>query len=93
MTHDTPTCCQAFSSGVDNTCFNDFGLSRPGIKARSPTCKAKALPMRHPARDQSPISHMQGESSTYETPRPGIKARSPTCKAKALPMRHRGSIT
>ena len=63
--------------------------SRPDL----PHARAKALPMRHPARDQSPISHMQGESSTYETPRPGIKARSPTCKAKALPMRHRGSIT
>ena len=35
-TRDTHTCCQAFGSGADTACFNDLGLSRPGIEPRSP---------------------------------------------------------
>ena len=33
------------SVGTVTTCFNDLGLSRPGIEPRSPACKANALPL------------------------------------------------
>ena len=33
------------SVGAVTTCFNDLGLSRPGIEPRSPACKANALPL------------------------------------------------
>ena len=32
MTSDTRTYGRAFSSGAAITCFNDYGLSRPGIE-------------------------------------------------------------
>ena len=31
-TRDTHTCCQGLGSGAITTCFNDVGLSRPGIE-------------------------------------------------------------
>ena len=46
-TRDTNTYCRAFGSGAVITCFNDLGLSRPGIEPRSSACKANALPIRH----------------------------------------------
>ena len=45
--HHNHTCCRAFGSGAVTTCFYDSGLSRPGIKPRSPACKANALPLRN----------------------------------------------
>ena len=36
MTLDTHTLCLAFSSGTIITCFNDLGLSRPGIEPDLP---------------------------------------------------------
>ena len=46
-TCDTHTCCRAFGSWAVTICFYDLGLSRPGIKPRSPACEASALPLRH----------------------------------------------
>ena len=33
--------------GAVTACFNDLGLSRPGIELRSPAYEANALPLRH----------------------------------------------
>ena len=44
---DTHTCCRAFSSKAVTTCFNDLGMSRPGIEPRSSASKTNVLPLRH----------------------------------------------
>ena len=47
MTCNTPTCCRALGSGGVTTCFNDFGMSQPGIGSLSPAFEANALPLSH----------------------------------------------
>ena len=42
----TLTPCRTFGSGALTTCFNNLGLSRPGIELRFPACEANALPLR-----------------------------------------------
>ena len=36
--HDTHICCRTLGSGAVITCFNDFGLSRPGFEPRPTAC-------------------------------------------------------
>ena len=45
---DIHTCFQAFDSGAVTTCFNNSGLSRPGIEPRSTECEANSVPTEPP---------------------------------------------
>ena len=42
-TRDTHTCYWAFGIWDLTTCFNNIGLSRPGIEPRCPACQANVL--------------------------------------------------